>query len=40
MNTESNKDKIIIPNQLNITINTGIPGFKKIKFNPSRKSVV
>jgi hypothetical protein len=35
MNTESNKDKIIIPDQLNITINTGIPGLKKIKFNPS-----
>ena len=32
---EPNKDKIIFPDQLNITINTSIPGYKKIKFNSS-----
>ena len=26
---------IIIPNELNITINTSVPGFQKIKYKPS-----
>jgi hypothetical protein len=35
MNTNLNKEKLLFPDQLNITINTSIPGFKKIKFNSS-----
>jgi len=33
--SKESEDKIVVPDQLNITINTSIPGFQKIKYKPS-----
>ncbi len=32
---DKKEEKVTIPDQLNITINTSIPGFQKIEYNPS-----